>query len=325
MKLEIKIDFSTGSITKEIDYPSQHQIEIDFHRVRQPILVKALTINGLPANQYYNTSYKNKKGITKTSIHSIEDDGTYILSINDTYVKGLRSGYWNVSTYHDDYIFTYQLVNNSFTDVYGDRDHVGFDKSFVPCFGCSYTYGAAQKNTQAWPNLLSHKTKHNYLNLGVCGAGIDTVANNLLKLHDQKNFKQCIILVPHFARRILEQKVENLHVRIPNLVEIPKNKFSYLSHLAQEKKRIEQLIVKDLNDDYSKQKLQDIIEFCNIKNIELYMTSHHDDVYTFLQSQKVNTLPKFPKLTMFEERAGDGMHPHEKHYQYFVDSIVDFL
>ena len=239
MKLEIKIDFSTGSVTKEIDYPSQHQIEIDFHRVRQPILVKALTINGLPANQYYNTSYKNKKGITKTSIHSIEDDGTYILSINDTYVKGLRSGYWNVSTYHDDYIFTYQLVNNSFTDVYRDRDHVGFE------------------NTQAWPNLLSHKTKHNYLNLGVSGAGIDTVANNLFKLHDQKNFKQCIILVPHFARRILQQKVENLHVRIPNLVEIPKNKFSYLSHLAQEKKRIEQLIVKDLNDDYSKQKLQE--------------------------------------------------------------------
>ena len=55
------------------------------------------------------------------------------------------------------------------------------------------------------------------------------------------------------------------------------------------------------------------------------MTSHHDDVYSFLQSLNVNTLPEFPNLNIFEERADDDFHPHEKHYQYFVDSIVDFL
>jgi len=326
MKLQIKIDFSTESIVKEIDYPSQKRIEIDFNNVTQPILIKALTINGLSANQYYNTSFKNKNGITQTSIGSIADDGTYILTIDDLYFKALRSNNWHVSNHDDDYIFNYEFTNNSFTDVYRDRDHVGFDKSFVPCFGCSYTYGSALESTQAWPHLLSQKTKDNYLNLGVAGAGIDLIANNLFKLHGQKNFKKCIIFVPGLHRRLVQQKVENLHVKIPYLVELPENNFSYLSHLAQEKKRIEQLIIKDLNNNYSKQKLQEIIEFCNLKNIKLYITSNHDDdVYTFLQSQKVTILPKFPKLSVFKERAGDGMHPHEKHYQYFVDSIIDFL
>ena len=325
MKLEIKIDFSTGSIIKDIDYPSQHKIEIDFKDVTQPILVKALTINGLSANQYYNTSYKNKNNITKTSIGSIEDNGTYILTIDDLYLKSLRSGNWHISADDNDYIFTYEFTNDSFTDIYRDRDHIGFDKTFIPCFGCSFTYGEDQKSEQAWPHLLSQKTKNNYVNLGVSGAGIDVVANNLFKLYSQKKFQKCVILVPNFARRIVQQQVENLHVRIPNTVDLPQNKFCYLSNLATEKKRIQQLIVKDLNDDYSKKKTQDIILFCKNKNIELWMTSWDDDVYSFLQSLNVNTLPKFPNLNIFEERTDDGMHPHEKHYQYFVDSIVDFL
>ena len=52
---------------------------------------------------------------------------------------------------------------SSFTNIYRDRDHKGFNDYFIPCFGCSFTYGEGQPDTDTWPHILAKKTDKNYL------------------------------------------------------------------------------------------------------------------------------------------------------------------
>jgi hypothetical protein len=97
---------------------------------------------------------------------------------------------------------------------------MGFDKEFIPCFGCSFTYGADQLDTESWPYLLSQETNKNFLNLGMGGSGIDGVYNNLKLLYQKHKFNQCVILFPNFERRIVRSQIQDLWIRMHSTVDI---------------------------------------------------------------------------------------------------------
>jgi len=327
MAIEVKIHLSTEIIERNIEYPTQNKISFTIDPGDQKIKVNKITLNDIETNIFYNTSLLiNDSDTVLTSVHEITKKGVYTLQFDDLYILSHRSNNWHCSNLKEDFIFQYEFTRDSFTNTYRDRNHTGFDKEFTPCFGCSFTYGEGQPDTDAWPHILAKKTDKNYLNLGVPGIGIDGIYNNLKLLHKKHKFNDCMILFPTFNRRIVRCKIDDLYFRIPSTVNIHDATSEYQLYRNKEvidkMTKVKESIVKDTNDRYSKIFLTKIINYCRKNNIRLMASSWDDEVYRYLQSQDhVNMLCQFPKLSLFKERADDGQHPHKKHYQYFTDSF----
>jgi hypothetical protein len=327
MAIEVKIHLSTEIIERNIEYPTQNKISFTIDPGDQKIKVNKITLNDIETNIFYNTSLLiNDSDTVLTSVHEITKKGVYTLQLDDLYILSHRSNNWHCSNLKEDFIFQYEFTRDSFTNTYRDRNHTGFDKEFTPCFGCSFTYGEGQPDTDAWPHILAKKTDKNYLNLGVPGIGIDVIYNNLKLLHKKHKFNDCMILFPTFNRRIVRCKIDDLYFRISSTVNIHDATSEYQLYRNKEvidkMTKVKESIVKDTNDRYSKIFLTKIINYCRKNNIRLMASSWDDEVYRYLQSQDhVNMLCQFPKLSLFKERADDGQHPHKKHYQYFTDSF----
>ena len=303
----------------DLNYPLEKTIMFDVNNIEAgsaDINIAKIELNNIIVNSFYNTSFqmKGNKWITEetlTSISNITFNGTFKLDIDDLYIRSHRSSNWHCSTQKEDFVFVYEFTRSSFTAVYRDRDHIGFDKEFIPCFGCSFTYGQAQPTDATWPYLLSQKTGKNFLNLGVQGIGIDGIYNNLKLLYQKHKFNQCVILLPTFERRLVRSKIEELYFTVPSTVDIRTANVDYHfynNQNVQEKiTKVKEKIIKDIENRYSKRFLTKILNFCADNAIRLYCSSWSDDVYKYLKT--------------FIERAQDGGHPHKKHYQLFVNQI----
>ena len=327
MAIEVKIHLSTEIIERNIEYPTQNKISFTIDPGDQTVKVNKITLNDIETNIFYNTSFFiDSSDTVLTSVHEITKKGVYTLQLDDLYILSHRSNNWHCSNLKEDFIFQYEFTRDSFTNTYRDRNHTGFDKEFTPCFGCSFTYGEGQPDTDTWPHILAKKTDKNYLNLGVPGIGIDGIYNNLKLLHKKHKFNECIILFPTFNRRIVRCKIDDLYFRISSTVNIHSATSEYQLYRNKEvidkMTKVKESIVKDTNDRYSKIFLTKIINYCRKNNIRLIASSWDEEVYCYLQSQNhVNMLCQFPQLSLFEERADDGDHPHKNHYQYFTDSF----
>ena len=327
MILKFEIHLDTKIVRWDIDYPEQNKISFPIDPEGKTVTINKILLNGIETNKFYNTEFLiDNSDAVLTSVHEISLKGIFNLHIDDLYILSHRSGNWHCSTKKEDYIFQYEFTNNSFTDEYRDRDHRGFANDFIPCFGCSVTYGYHQPTTDTWPYLLAESTGKNYINLGVCGAGIDTIYTNLKLLHQKHKFNECIVLFPIFDRRVVRCKVENNYVSIPNTVDLShaSSDFEFYRNkkLAQRMQKVNQEIIKDQANRYSKIFLHKIIRYCKSHQIKLRVSSWDEDVYDYLTSQKdVILLDRFPSFNMFPERAEDGIHPHKKHYQYFSSVI----
>jgi hypothetical protein len=321
-----------------LNYPSENIIEFKVKNVEGDsanIKIIKIELNGIETNRYYNTSFEmqgNRWVEEKilTSIDNISFNGCFKLYIDDLYVRSAQSNHWHCSGAKEDFIFYYEFTRDSFVDTYRDRNHIGFNKEFIPCFGCSFTYGAGQPNTDTWPYLLSQKTNKNFLNLGMSGSGIDVIYNNLKLLYQKHKFDQCVILFPNFERRIVRSQIQDLWIRMHSTVNIfeTDNPYQFYAdkNLRKKMKIIKEKIIKDFKNRYSKTFLLKIINFCKKNNIELYVSSWDDDVYDYLKTyNNLKLLPKFPKLSTFEERADDGDHPHKRHYDFFVAKIKNYF
>lgn len=340
IKFQEKIfDYTNNSyIEYNLNYPIENIIEFNIKNIEggsANIKIIKIELNGIETNQYYNTSFemRGNRWVEEkilTSIDNISFNGRFKLYIDDLYVRSARANYWHCSSSKEDFIFYYEFTRNSFVDTYRDRNHIGFDKEFIPCFGCSFTYGAAQLDTDTWPYLLSQENKKNFLNLGIGGSGIDGIYNNLKLLYRKHKFNQCVILFPNFERRIVRCQIQDLWIRIYQNVDIFKtnNIFHFYTNtnLRKKMKIIKEKIIKDVTNRYSKKFLIKILNFCKNNNIALYSSSWNNDVYEWLQKDNdLKLLPKFPKLSIFKERADDGAHPHKKHYEFFVNQIKNYF
>ena len=328
-------DYTNNSyIECNLNYPSENIIEFKVKNVEDNsanIKIVKIELNSIETNQYYNTSFEMQENRwveekILTSIDNISFNGCFKLCIDDLYVRSVHSNRWHCSNSKEDFIFQYEFTRDSFVDTYRDRNHIGFNKEFIPCFGCSFTYGACQPDTDTWPYLLSQKIKKNFLNLGMGGSGIDGIYNNLKLLYQKHKFDQCVILFPNFERRVVRSQVQDLWIRMHSTIDIfeKNNIFHFYTNknLRKKMKIIKEKIIKDVTNRYSKKFLIKILNFCKNNNIELYSSSWDDDVYECLQKDNdLKLLPKFPKLSILAERADDGVHPHKKHYKFFVDQI----
>ena len=328
MLLDIKIKFSNRTIDKKLDYPDQTKIEVEFNQVSEEIVVESITINDIDANIYYNTCYKFfESKVPQKSVHTIDQPGIYTLTIDDLYIRSLRSSTWHCSEKARDFIHAYEFTRSSFVENYRDRNHKGFDNDFIPCFGCSFTYGAGQPDTVSWPYLLAKKTGKNFLNPGMLSAGTDAIYNNMSLLHECNPFDKCVILIPPFARRIVQSKIGDLYIKICSNVDLnsQKSNFHFFNDpgLREQMDLIKQKIIEDVDNKYSILYVDKILNFCKEKKINLYCSAWHEEEYKYLkQKQGFTLLPAFPKMDSFKERATDGRHPHEKHYRLFVDQIT---
>ncbi len=330
MQLDIKIFLDKNLINEIVNYPSQNKVSFPIDPKNKKIKIKKITINDIEANIFYNTSFTvDKSDIVLTSIHEITNKGTYTLHIDDLYVRSLRSSNWHISKLKEDFMFQYEFTHSSFVDAYRDRDHIGFVQKFVPCFGCSFTFGAFQPADSTWPHLLRKKTGTNFINLGVGGSGIDGIYNNLKLLHKIYKFDRCVILFPNFERRVVRCVINDDHVQVPSTLDIGhvSNNFHFFKNplLRQKWQKVRESIIKDEQNTYSKKVLQKLIYYCKKNSIKLYASSWDDDVYQHLKTHKnLILLDKFD-LNRHDERADDDEHPHRMHYQSFVDSMVNFL
>lgn len=340
IKVKEKIfDYLNNSyIEYNLNYPTENIIEFNVNNIEggsANIKIIKIELNGIEANQYYNTSFemRGNRWIEEkilTSVDNISLNGCFKLYIDDLYIRAARANYWHCSGSKEDYIFYYEFARDSFIDSYRDRNHIGFDKEFIPCFGCSFTYGQYQTDTDTWPYILSQKTNKNFLNLGVGGSGIDGIYNNLKLLYLKHKFNQCVILFPCFERRIVRSKIGDLWIRLHSSVDIfvTDNTYQFYTNknLREKMKIIKEKIIKDVANRYSKKFLIKIINFCKNNNIELYGSSWNDDVYEYLKiHSNFKILSKFPKLSIFKERADDNTHPHKKHYEFFVSQIKNYF
>ena len=131
-----------------------------------------------------------------------------------------------------------------------------------------------------------------------------------------------------FGRRLIKCKVDDFYVKFPSTIyHNVDNKFHFWSNplLKETAKQVFDDIVNDTKNEYSKKILNDLVNFCKENKITLYASSWDNDVYNELKKHSLVLLPKFPKFDQFEDRADDGLHPHKKHYQLFVDQISTFL
>ena len=334
MRLNIKIYLDDKLSEWNIEYPTQDKISFPLDPGEGKIKINKITLNDIETNIFYNTSFCINDSVTVlTSVHEITKKGIFTLKLDDLYILSHRSNHWHCSPLNEDYVFQYEFTNDSFTNLYRARDHKMFDREFVPCFGCSNTYGQYQSVTDSWPHLLSEKTGINFLNMGVNGIGIDGIYNNLRLLYQNHKFNKCFIMLPTFERRTVETKIDQLYCRLPSTVDISgiASDFHFFNdkRIVDNMKKVNTEIVKGINNTYSKNKIHDLLYYCKSNNIELYISSWVDEVYEYLEQQKNNSsftmLPRFPKFSLFKERADDGEHPHRKHYEYFADEIVKIL
>lgn len=327
MQLSIRIHTDTKIINEIIDYPTQNKVSFSVDTKDKKIQIKKITLNDIETNIFYNTSFAiDGSDVVIESVHEITKKGVFTLLLDDLYVLSHRSNNWHCSKQKKDFIFKYEFTNSSFVNTYRDRDHIGFEKQFIPCFGCSYTYGAYQPTDASWPSLLRKKTNENYINLGIGGAGIDGIYNNLKLLHKKNKFTKCIILFPNFGRRVVRCKIDNLYFRTYSTINLNDQTSNYHfytdKNLINKMSKVRHSIVKDVDNRYSKIFLNKIINYCKNNQIELLVSSWDNDVYEYLQRQSdIKIIKKFPDMKLFKERANDGAHPHKKHYQYFIDSF----
>jgi hypothetical protein len=331
MNIELKIHLSTEIIERNIEYPTQDKISFTIDPGDQTVKVNKITLNDIETNIFYNTSFSiDDSDAVLTSVHEITKKGVYTLQLDDLYILSHRSNHWHCSELKEDFIFQYEFTRDSFTNTYRDRDHKGFKDEFIPCFGCSFTYGAYQPASDTWPYLLSQKTGRNYLNMGVGGCGIDGIYHNLKLLHKEQNFNQCVIMFPNFERRVVRCKIDDHYIGVHSTVDLigPTSEYHFYRNkkLLDRMQKVRDNIVKDEENRYSKIFLAKIIDYCNNNKIKLSVSSQSDEVYDYLKLQdNIDLLVKFPSMSMFTERGDDGQHPHRKHYEYFVKDLIKSL
>lgn len=311
MELNIAINLSNKTVRKKLNYPEETNLQLDISHPKKEITVKRISINSL------GVGHKN---------YTVKD-GMLTLHIDDYFLGVLRAKHWHVSKESDDYIYRY--IHRKVDGQYIDRDRIGFDKEFIPCFGCSNTYGIYLDTNQSWPAQLRTETNRPFINLGEAGVGIDVIANNMFKLYEKHPFTSALILFPNYQRKIVSVNTEYGTLKFPTNQDLHTIPFSILSEdrVRQAKEHELKNIVDDIENVYSKDMIQKIVLFCKDKKIDLHCSSWSPEVYNYIETLSgINLLPKFtPHPNDYQDKASDDMHPGPLEYQKFVGKIKDLV
>lgn len=205
------------------------------------------------------------------------------------------------------------------------------DNKAIGCFGCSNTFGQQLPVQETWPHLLGIKLGVNCINFGVSGAGIDSIFLNLKASSKDYQFKQVIINLPSFVRRIARVKHNGYWFRWPVVTGYQKEFANTLPSPIGDDLQIDddvfklhgkatmKKIIEDKNSIYSKKVLQRLVNFCKSTYDKFYITSWSGEVYEYLtQYYKDYTIPMY---NLEGPKTEDGVHPTVIQNQKFVDSL----
>ena len=207
-----------------------------------------------------------------------------------------------------------------------ELDHGDHD---IVALGCSFTAGTGIMKEKSWPSLLAGGGKRSVLNLGVPGAGCDSVLVNLKNILEKKiNFNKIIILLPDMGRRLLRFKKNGLYF---NFTLVPNMKFDDQPHfnIFFDKDEHQEIIKKAhrkmilANTTRRDTRIVHRIVSClEAAGVDFFISSWSDGVYEVLKSctNNKNLLPKFNEEN--DRSIGiDGVHPAEHIHEKWARSI----
>jgi lysophospholipase L1-like esterase len=189
------------------------------------------------------------------------------------------------------------------------------------CIGDSFTVGEFVDKQDNWPAILSLKTDADNVNIGSVGLSADGCFLNTKYVLDTFKPKIIICLLPTRLRKIFKFKFLDFYgfisIGIHTNLKMPTIFKDYIEKIKKEL----------LDDQYTKNNWIDscknIIEYCHYKNVKCFISTWDESMYEYIPEDV--RLPRFPDLKMFKERATDGSHPHKKHYELFVESILLYI
>ena len=200
-------------------------------------------------------------------------------------------------------------------------DDVKISNLDIFCIGDSFTVGQGVDKQDNWPAILSLKTDADNVNIGSGGLSADGCLLNTKYVLDTFKPKIIICLLPTRLRKIFKFKFLDFY----GFISIGIN--SNLKMPTIFKRYIEKIKKELLNDQYTKNNWIDscknIIKYCHYKNVKCFISTWDESMYEYIPEDV--RLPGFPDLKMFKERATDGSHPHKKHYEVFVNSILPYI
>ena len=309
----------------------------------QNINVKSFELNGRLYEDFYDfcsfNMIDNKSVedalLKKQNIICFNGDFYFDCS-NKNKIKYFSTYY---SAVEDDFIFWNGFIDcdNEYGCLKGETPHINSwsnvpydikkikknDIIDVACYGCSVTYGHGVSKKHIWPSLLKNYP-NNLINFGCSAGGIDTIYNNFKNSLKEFTLKKVIILLPNLERRFLTLSKGGYFFRIPITVNIdldailPNIWFSD-EYLKEEIKKIENQIVLDKNNEYSKNILKNLLELLAERNIPSLISSWDKDCYEVLKTvvERDNLLTYFDRI----DSAVDGLHHGPlSHQQWIVEN-----
>ena len=206
-----------------------------------------------------------------------------------------------------------------------ELDHQDHD---IVALGCSLTAGTGIIKERSWPSLLARGGKKRILNLGVPGAGCDSILVNLKKiLNETIGFKKIIILLPSMGRKLLRVKKNGFHF---NFTFNPRKFDDQLQfniffdkdeHQGIVKKAHREMVLADTTRRETRI-IHRIVSGLKKAGVDFMISSWSDEVYEVLKSctDKKNLLPKF-NGDNDRSTGRDGLHPAEHIHEKWVRSI----
>jgi hypothetical protein len=206
-------------------------------------------------------------------------------------------------------------------DIYEDKK-IRATNSNVFCIGDSFTLGQGVSQTDNWPALLTLKTHRPNINLGSGGLSVDGCAINTEYVLNNYDPRTIICLLPTRLRKIYKftflDYVGYISIGINSDFKLPKIFKTEIENIQRNE---------FLDDDITKKlwiiSCQNIVNSCKNKNVKCFISTWDKEMYEYIPTDV--RLPFFPPLETFSERATDGSHPHKKHYELFVDSIIPYI
>jgi len=224
------------------------------------------------------------------------------------------------------------LTEETFIDwsVNYKKKQIKIKDADIFCIGDSFTLGEGVDKKDNWPAILNSKLKVNVENIGISGLSAEGCFINtkyLLSTYSNKNFSKKILicLLPTRFRKNYKFKFLNYYGhyqisfhKIQNNLNIPK-----VYKNAMEKIRKFKLTDNEYTKKNWVKSCQQILNICNKKEIKCFLSTWDEEMYKYIPNYV--RLPIFPKLTPFGERGTDGIHPHKKHYELFVENILPYI
>lgn len=205
------------------------------------------------------------------------------------------------------------IVDYSDNNLRVDKNVKNYD---IICFGCSVTYGYGVEHINTWPYLLGQRLKMSVGNFGVPGMSIHACLRQLLFCLENYTAKKFIILLPNFGRVLHKFKFLNNSAYYNFTCNSDEKNMMY--------KFFDYVELMKYIFENSHKNGKRIINYFNKLNADVYISSWNSQVYAAIPDGK-KKLPPFPSFDTFAERATDGLHPHKKHYELFVDRIVPYI